>query len=200
MPDRATLEIKVLSNGSSAAVAGSSCARTAKAVTAALAAAGLEHAELGAEHLSVVPHWEVGSHRRRSGFDATTTMRINTARLDQLGTWIDTALSAGATQIEDPEFSLADPDTPRQEALAKAVAAARRDAETIARAAGGSLGDLLSLSSQGDTSVATPMMDLPAIQGPSGGAPPPVPTAIVPAEVTVAETIWAHWVFLPARR
>jgi uncharacterized protein YggE len=199
MPDRAQLVIRVQTNATTAATAGSDCARIAKSVTEALGATGMATAELKFTRLSVNPHWEYNGRRKRTGYDAVQTLRIETEHLDRVGTWIDAALAAGATEIDDPTFRVADPDAPRQEALAKAVAAARRDAETIARAAGGSLGELLVVGS-GSTARADGQVEEIVVTAMRRNSPPPVPTSIVPGEITVAETVSARWAFVPARR
>lgn len=198
MPDRAKLVMRVQANASNAATAGANCARLAKAVNDALLAAGLAPAELKLTRLSVDPHWEYEGRRRRTGFDAVHTFRIETARLDQVGAWIDAALGAGATEIDDPEFGLADPDASRQEALGRAVASARRDAETIARAAGGALGDLLSVGS-GASGRDGGRLDEITVTASRRSGSPGVPTAIVAGEITITETVSARWTFVPAR-
>jgi uncharacterized protein YggE len=198
MPDRALLTIRVQTNASNAASAGSDCTRIAKAVTDALTAAGLTGAELRLTRLSVEPHWEYNGRRRRTGFDAVHTLRIETARLDRIGAWIDAALGAGATDIDDPTFRLDDPEAPRQEALAKAVAAARRDAETMARAAGGSLGELVVIGI-GASGREGSQLDEIVVSAMRRTASAPVPTSIVPGELVISESVSARWAFLPTR-
>ena len=198
MPDRAQLTIRVQTNASSAATASSDCSRIAKAVSDALAAAGLTGPELKLTRLSVEPHWEYNGKRRRTGYDAVHTLRIETARLDRLGAWIDAALGAGATDIDDPTFKLEDPEAPRQEALAKAVASARRDAETMARAAGGSLGELLVIGT-GNSARQDSQLQEVVVTALRRNAMPSVPTTIVPGELEISESVSARWAFLPTR-
>src|SRR5205814_7541940 len=88
-----------------------------------------------------------GGGRRPNGFLARNAVRIELRGVADVGKLIDAALSGGATEVSPPEFLPPNPGEARDRALALAVADARQDAETIARAAGGSVGRLIYLSS-----------------------------------------------------
>ena len=138
---RATLTIGIQTQGATAAAAGADGARLAGTVTTALRSAGLPPTDLKSTHLAINPQWVYDEHthqQRRNGFQADTTLIINTATLDKLGAWVDAALSAGATNVSDPGFAPADDNALRHLALSRAVQNARGDAEVLATAAGGS--------------------------------------------------------------
>jgi uncharacterized protein YggE len=82
------------------------------------------------------------------GYSASNhvAVTVRNAPVDELGERgsriIDVALGAGANEVGGIDFFLADPTAAEEEALAAAVRDAQRDAETIARAAGVTLGPL----------------------------------------------------------
>ena len=65
---------------------------------------------------------------------------------DLIGRAIDAAVQAGADEVQSITFSSSRYEALRQQALAVAVGNARRDAEIMARAAGGRLGQLIEVS------------------------------------------------------
>jgi uncharacterized protein YggE len=193
---RARFSIGIESSGATAAAAGSEGARIADAVSAALHRGGLPAADLKSTHLVINPQWVYDDHtrqRRRNGFQADTTLMIDTAALDRLGAWIDVALSAGATTVSDPDFEPADAAALRHLAVTRAVQSARGDAEVMAMAAGGTLGGLLQLGSGQGSSEPAPMMRTFAAAAAVPGAPP---TNIQPGDIHVSATVTGAWRYI----
>jgi uncharacterized protein YggE len=194
---RATLTIGIQTQGATAAAAGAEGARLTTAVTAALRAAGLPPPELKSTHLAINPQWAYDEHtrqQRRSGFQADTTLIIDTAMLDKLGAWVDAALSAGATNVSDPSFAPADETALRHLAMSRAVQNARGDAEVLATAAGGSLGVLLQISQGQGLTVPMALAEV-TVTG-SRRQAMSAPTSIVPDEIHVTATVTGMWRYI----
>lgn len=194
---RARLTIGVQTQALTAAMAGADGARLAQGVTSALRAAGLPAADLKSTHLLINPQWIYDNQtrqRRHSGYQADTTLVIDTAALDKLGTWVDAALTAGATNVSDPTFTPADETALRRLAVSRAVQNARGDAEAMATAAGGSLGDLLQLNGGQIYGEPGPVVRTMAMAAPAAGAPA---TNIVAGDIHVSATVAGVWRFLP---
>ena len=190
---RATLSIGIQTQGATAAAAGADGARLAGAVTAALRTAGLAPADLKSTHLVINPQWVYDEHthqQRRTGFQADTTLVINTAALDKLGAWVDAALGAGATNVSDPSFAPADDTALRHLALSRAVQNAHGDAEVLATAAGGSLGALLQIN-QGQAMGVPMALNEVTVTGSRR-----MPTNIVPDEIHVTATVTGMWRYI----
>ena len=109
------------------------------------------------------------------------------------------ALAAGATSISSVQFSSPSTDEARRQAITLAVSQAQKDADALARAAGGSLGRLLTMSSTGlgpspgyypIDSYSVAASDMMA-----GGAV--YPTMINPRDMTVAVSVFGRWEFIP---
>lgn len=193
-PDRAAVMVNVQTRASTAAAAAAENARRTTAVLDAVGKLGVPKSQLTTEGYSVNPEMVYGSGQtpRVTGYVVTNTVRAETHRPDQAGAIIDAALGAGANMINGLSFYAASIDEPRREAIAAAVASARADAEAMAHAAGGSLGDLLELSTQGPTIPPRPMYDMSVMARKADAAPTPVN----PGEQNVSVFVSARWRFV----
>jgi uncharacterized protein YggE len=110
---------------------------------------------------------------------------------------IDAALSGGATQVSNIQFVRSDSKEARRNALALAVADARRDAEVLAQAAGGTLGKLVYITSG---ISAQPMLSTQLegamLTGTVSGYPQ---TPVFPGDLTISAVASARWQFLPGQ-
>jgi hypothetical protein len=66
--------------------------------------------------------------------------------LDGVGEIVDAATQAGANNVSSPVFAIDDPETVKTEARAEAFAKAKTRAEDLAKAAGVTLGDIVTFS------------------------------------------------------
>lgn len=197
-PDRAAVMVNVQTRGATAAVAGAENARRTSAVLVALGKLGLPKSQLSTEGYSVNPEMVYGAGQapRVTGYVVTNTIRAETQRPEQAGAIIDAALGAGANMINGLSFYASSIDEARRTAIALAVSSARADAEAMARAAGGSVGSLVELSTQGPTLPPRPMYDMSAMARKADLA---VPTPVNPGEQTVNVFVTARWQFVPGR-
>ncbi|MDB4886258.1 MAG: hypothetical protein JWN79_1696 [Gemmatimonadetes bacterium] len=192
-PDRASVMINVLTRASTAAAAGNDNAQRTRAVLAALEKLGLPKDQLNTEGYSVSPEMVYGNGvaPRVTGYTVTNTVRAETKQPAQAGAIIDAALGAGANMINGLSFYASSIETPRRQAIALAVANARADAEAMAIAAGGSLGNLLELSTQGPTVPPRPMFDMAVRKGAMAAETP-----VNPGQLTVNVYVTARWAFM----
>lgn len=198
-PDRAAVMVNVQTRAATAAAAASENARRTAAVLDALGKLGLPKSQLSTEGYTVYPETRYdqnGQSPRVTGYVVTNTVRAETHRPEQAGAIVDAALGAGANMINGLSFYASSIDAPRREAIADAVASARADAEAMARAAGGSLGALIELSTQGPTVPPRPMYDVSVMSRKAEAA---VPTPVNPGEQTINVYISARWQFVPSR-
>jgi uncharacterized protein YggE len=114
-----------------------------------LRALGLGSDQLSTMNYNVAPEIQYGQNNqppRVTGYTVTNTVRADVRRLEDVARIIDAALAKGANEISSLQFYSSKADSLRRAAMELAVANARADAETLARAAGGTLGPLLELS------------------------------------------------------
>ena len=122
-----------------------------------------------------------GQNGEPTGFAASNVVST-TVDLDRAGAVIDAAVEAGANQVNGPTMSVADQGKLYRQALKAAVADARLSAETIAAAAGRSLGKVTAVVESGG-STPVPMFEKAAAS--DAGTPIEAGTQQTTASVTV---------------
>jgi uncharacterized protein YggE len=194
-PDRARVDVAVETRGATAAAAAAENARISTMVTARLKAVGLTDQQLSSWGYNVHPEYDYSRNEGRPrviGYVARNTVRADVRRIDQVGQVIDAAIAAGANNIGGLDFYSSALQEARQRALAQAVERARADAEVMAAAAGGRLGQLLELSSSFESPA--PIMPYAARMEVSMAQADQTP--ISPGERTVTATVHARWRFV----
>ena len=154
-PDMATLRMGVQAEAPRAEAALDAASEAAGSLIEALRGAGVAEADLQTSELTLGPRYEVRGDA--DAIVAYVASNVVTARLRDLramGDVMAAASEAGANRIDGLSFELSDPDAAMAEARGRAVEDARAAAETLAEAAGGSLGPVLRIEE--GTSRATP--------------------------------------------
>lgn len=195
-PDRASVLVNVQTRASTAAAAAADNATRTRAVMDAIVRLGLSRDQLATEGYTVYPEMQYdknGGAPRVSGYVVTNSVRAETKRPEQAGLIVDAALGAGANMINSLSFYASSIDDARRQAITIAVGSARADAEAMARAAGGTIGGLLELSTAGPTLPPRPMYDMAARSKST------VDTPVSPGQQTVTVFVQAKWQFTPGR-
>jgi uncharacterized protein YggE len=190
-PDRANVHLIIETRAPTAAGAAAQNTRAVTAVVDTLRRAGLDSGVTTSSY-HVGPNYEPSPERmepRRTGYLARTVLRVRMTRLDEVGRVIDMGLAKGATGVEAVYFESSRVEDERRAALAEAAAAARRDAEVLARAMGGSLGRMISISTAG----ANDPRRINMMYGMEGAAMRT--TAITPNEIVIAAAVVTRWLF-----
>lgn len=192
-PDRASVSVTVRTIGPEPDQAASRNLATAEDVTEALEALDLEPDSLRLTGVRIGPNREyTPDGPRDAGYFAERSLRVTTADLADVGRIIQAAVGAGATQIDHVAYSSSEEEAARERALTLAVEKACGDAQTVATAAGGRLGNVILLSTQ-NVSVPRPMyrMEAAAVRG-FEGADQAMPE---PEDLTVTAFVQGHWAF-----
>ena len=193
VPDRAVLLATVVTNANSATVAGSENARIVAQAIERLRAAGATEKQITNGGYSLGQDYESGDRRRPRGFVARNTLRIEVPEVANVGRMLDAALAGGASEIAPIQFIGPDMASARSQALRAAMLDARRDAEALADAAGGSLGKLLSVT----TGPSQPRFG--SFEATGAVLASAAPTVIRPNDVTVSAFASVRWEFVPKR-
>jgi uncharacterized protein len=189
-PDRANVMLVVESKAVSANAAAAANTRGVQSVRDTLARMGLDTAVTTASyHVGVNYEPSERNAPTRAGYVARTVLRVRLGRIDQVGRVIDAGLAKGGTGVEGIAFEASSAEDVRRQAMADAAAAARRDAEALARALGGSIGGLISVSTVGanDPRRMNVSMSQMRVAG----------TQITPNEIVVREAVQTRWEFVP---
>ena len=167
VPDRATFSFGVDARGQTASAALAEGARLMERVVAAVKRAGVDAKDIQTQTLSLYPQTS-SDGRHIEGYAANASVTVRVANLDRAGPLVDAAVGAGASSVYGPSLERSDADELQNRALADAVADARVKAEALAEVAGGSLGDILSITE-------------------GAGSTPPIPYAARAAEAMPAD-------------
>lgn len=199
VPDRATIQISVQTKAETAAAAATVNARKQKAVIDALRALGIGSSDIATISYSVYPEQRYEPNREPVvvGYNVTNTLSVELKSLTLLGPAIDAALAKGANMITSLQFYASNTEAARQEAIALAVRKARSDAESAARAAGGSITGLLEVSIGAYFPPPPRPFELKA-RGTVASVESDTP--ISPGDQTVAVDITTRWRFAPSGR
>jgi uncharacterized protein YggE len=194
-PDRATIQVGVETRGATAATAGAQNARIQKAILDTLKAMGIGADQLTTQNYSVNPEMQYppsGGPGKVTGYVVSNVVRVELKQIEQVGPIVDAALAKGANRINSIQFSSSTATEARRTAMADAVRDARADAEVLARAAGGTLGQVIEI-----TSNAPPIRPLFADMAMRGVAKAAAPTPIEPGEQVISANVSVIWQFVP---
>lgn len=191
-PDKATIVLGVETRARTPAAAASANADRMTAIRAALTRAGVAERDIATARYSL--GLEFGRTPADTQYVAANLVTVTTRQLDQVGRIIDTGLGAGANNINSLQYDLIDRSPAQAQALGDAVANARRQAEVMAAAAGGRLGELIELGTQPGEYRPFYAGDM-AMRMQASVAPTPVS----PGAVTVSASVNGRWRFVPGR-
>jgi uncharacterized protein YggE len=196
-PDRATVHVAVETKAENAAAAAAENARVQQRVIAAIRGLGVPNDRISTTQYNVLPDYRYEPNReaRLVGYRVTNTVVVELHQLDRVGPVLDVALGAGANRITSLQFYASNTEAARREAIARAVQTARGDAEAMARAAGGSLGELME-AHVGAYYAPPPPPPMPRMEAMAAGV---ADTPINPGQQTVAVDVQTRWRFLPPR-
>lgn len=189
-PDRVTIEFSVVNRAKSAADASAGCARRAQPILASLHTLGVPDSAVTSASFAVQPPWDPKRGERKNESLATHRIRVRVSEIQEAGTIVEGILDSGADRIDFVSFTVSGIDSARQAALTLAVSQARHDAETMAGAAGGKLGPLIEVTTQG---TAAPPRTHEIKAGYSTASAPP---SITPGPTVVTVTVLGRWAFV----
>jgi uncharacterized protein YggE len=193
-PDKATIVLGVETRARTPAAAASANAERMTAIRAALVRAGVAERDIATARYSLGLEYS-GRTPPDTHYVAANLVTVTTRQLDQVGRIIDTGLGAGANNINSLLYDLTDRTKANSQALSDAVTNARQQAETMAAAAGGKLGELVELSTQPGEYRPFYAGDMAMARMQASAAPTPVS----PGQVIVTATVSGRWRFIPGR-
>lgn len=186
-PDMAQVTAGANTTGSTAAQALSANTSRMKTVFAALEKLGIPEKDIQTTSFFVSPQYSNGDNntpRRLTGYQVNNDVTVRLEDVGKLGNTLDALVAAGANQINGVSFSIQNSAPLLEKARTQAVADARARAETYAKAAGVTLGPILSISESGNEAPRPVMYRMAAMAG-------QVP--IAPGEQSVIADVTLVW-------
>ena len=147
-PDTAEMSFGVTTTSSNAKSALDEASKSAEQIASAVKKQGIADEDIQTQDVSVYPQTvDQNGKQVITGYQASLSVRVKVRDISKLGEIISAANAAGANNISGPTFTIDDPAPARAKAIDEAVADARKSAEAMAKAAGKSVGEVLSMSS-----------------------------------------------------
>ncbi len=188
-PDVASLSLGVTNNAATAKEAVEANTKAMKALLDQMKAVGIADKDIQTSNFIVSPRYdyrnESNQQPQASGYDASNAVTVTVRKLDELGSILDQAVTAGANQINGITFGLADPEPAVDKARLAAVADAKRKAELYVTASGVALGQVISISEGGSYQPPTPMFAVKAASESAADVPIAQGEQVIAADVSV---------------
>jgi len=197
-PDIAIVSIGVTTRGATAAEALAANSKDLAAVITSIKGEGVAEKDIGTSGLSIYPVYEQPTDGQPQveapkilGYNVTNEVRVTIRDISKSGGILDKVVSAGANQVNGITFDNADRTASQDDAIAAAIADARRKAEVMAKAAGVKLVRITNVQA----SVGGGMMPMYARADMMSAAAPPVP--VMPGQQQVNGNATVTWEIAP---
>lgn len=152
-PDFATVEIGVEAKGATPAAALDAASASARGIIALAADFKVTEADIGTTAVTLQPvtrtirQSDGGMTEKPDGYRAANTVRVRLSDMGRLGELMRRTLDSGANRIDGIGFGLRDPDAAEAAVRMAAMKDARVQAENLAKSAGVTLGQVVSIQS-----------------------------------------------------
>jgi uncharacterized protein len=190
VPDRAWVTISAESRAKTPAEAQKLNAAAMNAVLDKIKGLGLPADAIRTSSYDLQPEFDYANNRQAlRGYVARNAVEVRVDDFPKLGEVLDVAVGAGATNVGGVRFDLKDRTETEQQALTRAVADARGQADTAARAAGMKVERVLRIEVHREAVMPPPPRPMMMRTGIAAEAAPPIAPGEL--EVRVAVTLTA---------
>lgn len=149
-PDVADISLGVTKQGDDAQSAAGEAALAMEAVIAALLEAGIAEEDIQTSSLSLYPVYDYNENPPDiEGWEASNMVNVTVRDIESVGSVVDAATVAGATNVNGITFRVEDPTAAEAEARSAAVADAKAKADQLAADAGVNIIGIISISESG---------------------------------------------------
>ncbi len=144
-PDTARVQLGVQTEAPSARQALTDNNGKMSALVAKLKELGVANQDIQTSNISIYPRYDHDG-REVLGYQVHNTVTVKIRSVGQTGDLLDQVVDAGANNMSGISFMIEDPKALEQQAREQAIADARTRAEAMAKAAGASVGQIISIS------------------------------------------------------
>ena len=194
VPNRATVMLLIEPPAMSVEEAANRLASAEKAVLDTLRQLSIPASAIQNFNSGVAPYRSnMSSNMNAPQFAGRSMIRVDVARLDQLAAITSAALAKGATSIGPATYAQSSADSVRHALIPQAYQQALREAETLARAAGGRLGRLIDVTMPAVPNFSDQVQNVFFNNASFDNGQRSVPTS------TITVTVTTRWVLIPNR-
>lgn len=144
-PDKAELHLAVNTKDSTAAAAQEKNTKEVDAVFKKLKELGVKEKSIITSAYNIYQEYDYEKDKP-AGYNVSTSLTIKDVEIDQAGTLLSEAVAAGVNEVQYISYSCSSYDEEYEKALTDAVAAAKKKAEVLAKAAERTLGGVQSIA------------------------------------------------------
>ncbi len=157
-PDQAVMNLSLVSRNANLAEAKQHNDALAKKLMAITTEFNIPAEKVATSGLYISPEYNYDNSKQRLiGYIVNRSLRITMDKMDIHERLLSKIVDAGVDQVSGVEFRLADPEAAAQKIRAKAFENAKARAQTLATAAGVTLGKPISISTSGAAPIMPPM-------------------------------------------
>ena len=164
IPDLAQVRSGVTTNAKNVKEAVESNSRIMAAIITALTEGGIAQKDIQTAQFSIQPVYssqDQHSESKLTAYRVSNQVIAKIRHIDKLGDVLERLAAAGATDVWNIDFMVSDPSKALDEARETAIADARRKAEVFARAAGVTLGRVVTIEEEGAAAEPLSMRNRP---------------------------------------
>jgi len=164
VPDLAQVRSGVTTNAKNVKEAVESNSRIMAAIITALTESGIAQKDVQTAQFSIQPVYssqDQHSESKLTAYRVSNQVIAKIRHIDKLGDVLERLAAAGATDVWNIDFMVSDPSKALDEARETAIADARRKAEVFARAAGVTLGRVVTIEEEGAAAEPLSMRNRP---------------------------------------
>lgn len=141
-PDRATVQIGVETEATTAQDALAQNTARAQAVITKLKDLGVAERDVQTSNFSIYPTYATDG-RQVMGYHVSNSVSVTIRKLDEAGTLLDQVVQTGANSVNGISFSVENDETLMEQARKAAIQHAQAEAEQLAQTAGAAVGEVL---------------------------------------------------------
>jgi uncharacterized protein YggE len=189
-PDIARINMSVVERNKSVGAAQQAAATVTNRVLGLLDKLNIDRKHINTTGAMIRPEYRWDREREQQeliGYIVERTVRVELRDLEQLGKLLEQVSAAGINQLSPPQLDSSTKRAVKRKALALAVSDARQNAAVIATAAGGELGEVLSIGAGQGSPPPRPM--LRAAQADMAMASEGVQESFTPGEISFTATV-----------
>lgn len=195
VPDKAQIILAVQTEGANAKETQQKNTEAVDQVIAKIRELGVPDKSIKTSGYDLWPRYDYsGNTEKLVGYQVSTSLTVTDRSVEEVGALISECVAAGVNQVNNISYSCSNYDEIYNEALTKAVEKAKEKGEVLAKAADGSLGEILSVS-EGYQNTAyrynTSYMDAKQMSGYGVAEEAAMDVAVMPgeAEITAQVTV-----------
>ena len=145
-PDKATISISI-ENTAKDAKASAQNAQIMQNIQSAILGLAITKDKMQTTNYNLYPVYNTKDNSREIiGYNVSNEITVTIDNIDMVGTVIDTAINAGASNVNSIEFGLKDSQVYKDKVLQQAIADAKRKAQVVANSLGKSIVNVVSVN------------------------------------------------------